>query len=264
MCPISGFGQTGPYRDRPAHDLSYAAMAGLLFRQAASGDAASPGEIAIGDLSAAMFATVGTLAALIERNRTGRGTYVDVSMTDGLVSWMSVMLGPIMNGGEIADIGDEPAYGVFRAADGKLLTLSVAHEDWFWKPLCGLLGMEDAAGLDHHARVAQGAGLRDRIAAVLAGASREDWAARLDAAAIPWGPVHSLEEVAADRHFGERGLFVEARDADGRVRRHVAQPLVWSGTHPGPRSGVPTLGEHTDEVLAQLAASGREHAETRR
>lgn len=249
---ISGFGQTGPYRDRPAHDISYAATAGLFFKQAASGDTTDPGEVAFGDLSAAMFATVATLAALVERSRTGRGTYVDVSMTDGLVSWMSVMLGPIMNGGQIADIGAEPGYGFYRTRDGKLLSLSIAHEDWFWKPLCGLLGMDDVADYGHDERVRHGTALRGRIAAQLAEADREEWGRRFDAAGIPWGPVHSLEEVAADPHFRERGLFATARDSDGRERRHVAQPLIWAGAHPGPRSGVPALGEHTDEVLAGL------------
>src|SRR5690606_9943154 len=95
---ISGFGQSGPYRDRPAHDLSYQAIAGLLFRQAETGALDSRGEIAIGDLSSGMFAAIGTLAALLERSTSGRGKYIDVSMTDGLLSWMSVLVGPVLNG----------------------------------------------------------------------------------------------------------------------------------------------------------------------
>lgn len=251
---ISGFGQTGPYRDRPAHDLSYQALAGFLFRHAELGSVEDPGGIAVGDLSSGMFAAFGTLAALFERTRTGRGRYVDVSMTDGLVSWMSVMLGPVMNGGAIADIGAEPAYGVFKCADGLLLTLSIAHEDWFWRPLCELLGLDDAAALDRGARVARSAELRGRIAAVLATRDRAAWAGRLDAAGIPWGPVNTLGEVAADPHFRERGLFRKVADGDGTERLHVAQPLVFSGEHPGPRSGVPGLGEHTDAVLRALPA----------
>jgi crotonobetainyl-CoA:carnitine CoA-transferase CaiB-like acyl-CoA transferase len=90
---ISGFGQTGPYRDRPAHDISYQAIAGFLFRHIAQGSVEDPGSIAVGDLSSGMFAALGTLAALFERGRTGKSKHVDVSMTDGLVSWMSVMLG---------------------------------------------------------------------------------------------------------------------------------------------------------------------------
>lgn len=251
---ISGFGQTGPYRDRPAHDISYQAMAGFFFRQAEAGDTSSPGEIAVGDLSSGMFAALGTMAALFERTRTGRGKHVDVSMTDGLVSWMSVMVGPIMNGGAVADIGAEPAYGLFTCGDGAMLSLSIAHEDWFWKPLCTLLGMEDAAALNRAERVRREGELRSRIGAVLATADRADWAGKLDAAGLPWGAASTLAEVAADPHFTERGLFRTVSDGDGRERRHVAQPLVFSGEHPGPRTGTPALGEHTDEVLSSLKA----------
>ena len=152
---ISGFGQSGPYRDRPAHDLSYQAIAGFLFRQAETGALDSHGEIAIGDLSSGMFAAIGTLAALLECTRTGRGKYIDVSMTDGLLSWMSVLVGPVLNGQAVADIGAEPAYGLFRCAGNKILSLSIAHEDWFWKPFCKLLVMDDVADLGRDQRVAQ-------------------------------------------------------------------------------------------------------------
>ena len=249
---ISGFGQDGPYRDRPAHDISYQALAGFLFRHAEQGSVEDPGSIAIGDLSSGMFAAVGTLAALFERARTGEGKYVDVSMTDGLVSWMSVMLGPVMNGAPLADIGAEPAYGVFKCADGRLLTLSIAHEDWFWRPLCELLGMPDAAGFNRSERVARGDALRGKVAAVLATRDRTDWAQKLDAAGIPWGPVNSLSEGTADPHFRARGLFREVADGNGGRSHHVAQPLIFSGEHPGPRSGVPGLGEHTEQVLRAL------------
>ena len=249
---ISGFGQTGPYRDRPAHDISYQAIAGFLFRHVAQGSVEDPGSIAVGDLSSGMFAALGTLAALFERGRTGKGKHVDVSMTDGLVSWMSVMLGPVMNGGAIADIGAEPAYGVFKCADGKLLTLSIAHEDWFWQPLCRLLDLADAAPLTRPERVARGDELRSRIAVAIAMRERDVWSVDLDAAGIPWGPVNALDEVAADPHFRARGLFRQVGDGDGTMRKHVAQPLVFSGDHPGPRSGVPRLGEHTAEVLREL------------
>lgn len=249
---ISGFGQDGPYRDRPAHDISYQALAGFLYRHAEQGSAEDPGGIAVGDLSSGMFATVGTLAALLERAQTGQGKYVDVSMTDGLVSWMSVMLGPVMNGAPLADIGAEPAYGVFKCGDGKLLTLSIAHEDWFWRPLCELLDMADAANLNRAGRVAQGDALRRRVGAALATRTRAEWAERLVAAGIPWGPVNTLDEVAADPHFRARGLFREVVGNDGARHYHVAQPLIFSGEHPGPRSGVPGLGEHTTQVLRGL------------
>lgn len=250
---ISGFGQTGPYRDRPAHDLSYQAIAGLFYRQAETRNTQQPGELAIGDLSSGMFAALGALAALNERSRTGKGRYIDVSMTDGLVSWMSVMLGPTMNAEPLADIGAEPAYGIFECSDGKLLSLSIAHEDWFWKPLCGLLGMEDVAALDRSARTGCEKELASRIGSALAQSPRALWGEKFDAAGIPWGPLNTIREVAEDAHFIERGLFRELIDSKGRKRHYVAQPLIFDEEHPGPTRGVPELGEHTDEVLATVA-----------
>lgn len=254
---ISGFGQTGPYRDRPAHDLSYQAIAGFLYRQAGSRSTETPSDIAVGDLSSGMFAALGTLAALHERSRTGKGKYIDVSMTDGLVSWMSVMLGPVMNGAPLADIGAEPAYGLFECQDGKMLSLSIAHEDWFWMPLCGLLGMQDAAPLDRAQRTARETELAKRIAGAIAQCPRDAWAAQLDAAGIPWGPVNSIQEVADDPHFVARGMFSESSDAGGGKARYVAQPLVFDGVHPGPSRGVPGLGEHTEDVFSTLRQQTR-------
>lgn len=250
---ISGFGQTGPYRDRPAHDLSYQALAGFLHAQAATRSTQLPSDIAVGDLSSGMFAALGVLAALLARARTGKGAYIDVSMTDGLVSWMSVMVGPAMNGEPLADIAAEPAYGLFECQDGKLLSLSIAHEDWFWRPLCTLIGMEDVADLKRAQRTRREVELVARIGKAIAAAPRAQWADKLDAAGIPWGPVSAIDEVAADPHFIERGLFSDVADGDGRRRRYVAQPLIIDGHHPGPTRGVPGLGEHTEEVLSELS-----------
>ena len=244
---ISGFGQTGPYRNRPAHDLSYQALAGFLHGQAATRSTQLPSDIAVGDLSSGMF------AALLARTRTGKGTYIDVSMTDGLVSWMSVMVGPAMNEEPLADIAAEPAYGLFECKDGKLLSLSIAHEDWFWKPLCTLIGMDDVADLKRAQRTQREIELVARIGKAIAAAPRGKWAEKLDAAGIPWGPVNTIEEVASDPHFIERGLFRNVTEAGGRHRRYVAQPLIFDGHHPGPARGVPALGEHTDEVLSELS-----------
>lgn len=246
---ISGFGQTGPYRDRPAHDLSYQALAGLLFRQAETGQIEAPPELAIGDLSSAMFALTGMLSGLLKCQRTGKGTYVDVSMTDCLVSWMTTMLAPRMNGTSAAFVNDEPGYGTFKCQDGKLLTLSIAHEDWFWQPLCALLGMDDDASLKHVDRVGQQVALSARIADRLSGRTRQDWGAEFDRAGIPWGPVNSLDEVAADEHFRQRGMFRQVASAEGKPSWHVAQPLVFGSAHPGPLTDVRPLGSDTESVL---------------
>jgi crotonobetainyl-CoA:carnitine CoA-transferase CaiB-like acyl-CoA transferase len=240
---ISGFGQDGPYRDRPAHDLSYQAAAGLLSQMTGTTASTPPSDIAIGDLSSGLFAALGIVTALFDRTRTGQGTYLDVSMTDGLVSLMSVFLGAALNGGEIADIGAEPAYALFTCSDGLRLSLSIAHEDFFWRALCGLLDLPAHADLRRTERVRRAELLRADIAAALARRPRDHWGSLLDRAGIPWGPVNSLDVVVADPHFAHRGLFVAAAEDTVTGARYVRQPLLFDGEAFPLRRGVPALGE---------------------
>lgn len=250
-CSISGYGQDGPYRARPGHDLSYQALAGLLAGLPPDASSA-PSPVAVGDLSSAMFAAFGIVGALLERERSGEGQYVDVSMTDGLVSWMGTALEPVLNGGRGFGGLGEPAYGVFRCGDGAALTLSIAHEDHFWRNLCGVLGLDDVAGLHGGERRARRDELRGRIAERLATESRDHWVTTLERADVPAGPVLSLEEVTRDPHLRARGLFVADR-AGGPARRwHVAHPLKLSRTPPLGPGPVPALGEHTAEILREL------------
>jgi crotonobetainyl-CoA:carnitine CoA-transferase CaiB-like acyl-CoA transferase len=244
---ISGFGQNGPQRDRPAHDLSYQTMAGLLFNLTAGTGHAVPSEVAIGDLSSGLFAALGIVTALFARTRTGEGTYLDVSMTDGLVSLMSVFLGGALNGSENADIGAEPAYALFTCGDGKRLSLSIAHEDWFWRPLCDLLELPQHRDLVRAQRVERVTELRHEIAAALAKQPRSHWAEVLEKAGIPWGPVNSLAEVVAEPQFAARGLFVTAAADATPGARYVRQPLLFDGVAFPLRRGVPELGEANAE-----------------
>lgn len=145
---ISGFGQEGPYRLRPAHDVSYQAVAGFLADWTGGPPGASPSP-ALGDLSSGMFAVIGTLAALQARERTGRGSYVDLSMTDGLVSMLTAHLVPVINRLGPPAFPTEPGYGVYRTADGHRLALSVAHEDRFWAALCAALALPHLRDLPH-------------------------------------------------------------------------------------------------------------------
>lgn len=244
---ISGFGQTGPYRDRLAHDLSYQSVAGLLFDQA--GHCTAPPMLSLGDLCGGMFAALAAVTALYARQRTGLGTGVDVSMTDGLVSWMTSFLAPHLNQGTPLPVDGLPAYGSFRSADGKVLTLSVVHEDHFWRRLCGLLEMEPAAGLDQAARTGRQAELRAAIQAQLLRKDLAHWAAAFDKHGIPWSPLHGLADVAANPHFRGRGLFGRVGGGQEGGLAYVAQPLKFSQYRSSVRRGAPTLGEHNAEVL---------------
>ncbi|MBI3993686.1 MAG: CoA transferase [Candidatus Lambdaproteobacteria bacterium] len=246
---ISGYGQDGPYRDRTGHDISYASTAGLFFPQAR--DPAIPvSPVAVGDLSSGMFAVIGVQTALLARERTDRGTYIDVSMFDGLVSWMSVFVVPPMNGDPPPPLGSDPGYGIYACKDGKAISLSVAHEDWFWQPLCERMGLTDLAAIPRDERAARETELRGRLGQAFATRERAHWEQLFQGSEVPFGPVHDLGDVGHDPHVKARGLFTRVPTPAGE-RWFTRQPLGLRGYETAPTRGCPALGEHTREVLRE-------------
>ena len=253
---ISGYGQDGPDRATPGHDLSYVARAGWLSSIDSDTLTRYQLPVAAGDLSSAMFAAFAVAAALVRRAATGTGAYIDVSMADGLVSWFGTTLEPQLNrtAGDhpgTARLGREPAYGIFRCADGHFLTLSIAHEDHFWRNLCDALGTGGLRSLDSPARRRKAGELRRILEGCFLARSASEWVALLQAADVPCGPVASLDDVIADPQFSGRGMFPEGPGEDGRPRRYVANPLIIDGTRPPVRRPAPHLGIHNDEVLGK-------------
>ena len=247
---VSGFGQDGPYRDRAAHDLSYQAVSGNLFRHARSGKTEIYPEVATADLLSGSFAAIGILSALLGRERTGLGTYVDVSMTDSLVAANAILLAPVLNRGEPPNIMEEPAYGLFRCKGGGMISLSNAYEDWFWDALCRAVQLEEGVGLDRNERLARKVELREKLEAIFLTGTRAEWEERLGAGDVLFGPVLDLEEVVNDPHHLARNLFTKiSGDAPGDW--FVRQPLRMSGWEGAPTKPVPRLGEHTVEVLRE-------------
>lgn len=248
---ISGFGQDGPYRDRPAHDLSYQAVAGMFYDRICPLEQGSHPRLTVGDLSAGMFAALGILTALVARDTTGRGTYVDVSMTDGLVSWMTTQLVPAMNSPVGPWFPHDAGYELFRTADGGLISLSIAHEDTFWNALCNEVGLRDIATLKHDERVDRHEQLQQRIARAIEAQPRSYWERALSEAGVPFGPVLDLDEVPRDPHIRARGLIVEVPATRTEPKaRHVRQPLKIGDFAGGPSTHAPRFGEHTREVLS--------------
>lgn len=247
---ISGYGQDGPDRLVPGHDLSYAARAGLL------ANADDPTRyhlpLAIADLSSGTFAALAIVAGIAHRARTGNGVYIDLSMTEGLVSWMGTTLEPVLNGREDRRGSREPAYGTFRCADGSYLTLSIAFEDHFWRALCTALDMAEHADLPSARRRARADELRQLIASRLAARPRDEWITTLQAADVPCGPVASLDEVVDDPQFRAREMFLDGPSESGGRRWHVGSPFRVEGRRPAIRMPAPRLGEHTEETLAAL------------
>ncbi len=252
-CSLSGYGQEGPYRDVKAYDLLVQGESGLLLTNGTP-DAPAKIGIPITDQIAGIYAALGIVAALHYREQTGEGTFLDVSLLESAAHWLAYYPHHWWHAGE------EPPrsgmrhqylcpYGPFRAADGRYVNVVVASDD-DWHRFCTAVGRPEwigdprfatvAARRENHARL-------DGLVEELVGSSpAEQWFARLDAAGLPYGRVRSIAEVVEHPQLIARGLFGEADSPVGPL------PIVRFPLGSSQRSRVPALGEHTDEILAEL------------
>jgi crotonobetainyl-CoA:carnitine CoA-transferase CaiB-like acyl-CoA transferase len=253
-CSISGYGQEGPYRDWPGHDLNYQAMAGMLqcFKDE-KGDFLAP-RLSIADLSSGMFAAVGILAALLGREKTERGRYIDISVFDGLLSWMSARLGIFFGAGQF-DLEPDAGYGIFKAGDGQAFTLGIAHEDWFWDRLCSAVGLPEFKGLNTWQRRQRRKELVDKLQRIFMQKTRDAWIQILVQADVPVSPVQTFERIPQDLHVIFREMIQEISLSSGERIKQTGIPFKMSEMPGKIRTPVPQLGEHTREVLESLGYS---------
>jgi crotonobetainyl-CoA:carnitine CoA-transferase CaiB-like acyl-CoA transferase len=224
-CSLTGFGQDGPYAERPGHDINYVGMGGILT------DPTIPCTT-IADLGAGMFAMISILTALIAREKTGKGQYIDVSMLDSVISWMGTQVGEYLATGAI------PTYGIFETKDGKYITLGGIEEE-FRRNLWKILMDENMVDSSIH-RKEQKRILTD----VFKKKTREEWVKLLNEADVPCGPVYSQKEVFSDPHVIHRGMVI--KDGDNR---YIGHPIKFSDTPARIRRPPPALGEQTEEIL---------------
>jgi crotonobetainyl-CoA:carnitine CoA-transferase CaiB-like acyl-CoA transferase len=250
-CSISGFGQSGPYRDLPGHDINYQALAGMLYCFKDSTGIPIQPSLAIADLSSGMFAALGIIAALMLRERTGKGQYIDVSMFDGLISLMSTHFGTFWHSGKTAREYDA-GYGIFKAADGRLFTLGIAHEDWFWQRLCDATGLVQYRDLGTMERRSRREELRERLQEVFGQMPLSQWLEVLRAEDVPVAPIQDLHEALDDPHVAARQMIQEICNRKGEVTRQISLPIKFSQNPSQMRLPPPELGEHTDEILARV------------
>nr|HID59429.1 CoA transferase [Desulfobacterales bacterium] len=257
-CSISGYGQSGPYRNRPGHDINYAGVAGIisLCGEPDGPPSASYG-VAIVDLSSALFATISILAAIRARDKTGRGEYIDVSMTDAAVSLMINRIPEYFLPDGL--LKEKPSargsYGVFRTKDDKYITLGVA-EDHFWLRLCKVMDRDDLKEDPRFSSWIDRNKNRKELIPILEEfflqRTKEECIRLLVDADIPCGPVNSIEEIFRDEHLSYRKIFDETDHPNiGKVKQ-VLFPVRFSETSTRIRSPAPSLGEHTEEILKDL------------
>ena len=257
---ISGFGQDGPYRDRPAYDMIVQAMSGGMSLTGERGGAAVRAGIPIGDLSAGMYAAIGALAALEERRRTGRGRFIDVSMLDCQVAMLTYQAAYYLHSGAVPgrqgrDHESIPTYRSFAAANDTELVIT-ANTERMWKGLCTVLGRGDLAQdprfLTNDDRFRNREALWPILEEAVAAREAKEWVPLLLEAGVPVGEVNTLAESLNDPQVRYRNMVVELENNAGERVRVAGNPIKLRGAGETPGRYPPALGQHSRAVLCGL------------
>ncbi|CAM2069898.1 CoA transferase [Sulfidibacter corallicola] len=260
---VTGFGHTGPYRDKAGHDLNYIGYSGLLDgNRDGNGTPILPGAQVADVAGGAYMAVIGTLAALRARDAGGKGQHVDVAMLDGVLPLLSLQLAHMQaaTGGEQRPVdllsGGLPAYGVYRCKDDKWIALGML-EPKFWKRFCGCVGKPDWVGRHFEMGIA-GKGLREELSALFATRTRDAWVALTEEANACLSPILTSSELAADAQLQARGMLPEPSPPKGLRFFGAGIPLKFSGTPGTMRGPAPELGADTEAVLRDLGMNPEE------
>ncbi len=256
---ISGFGQTGPYRDRPGYDQIVQGMSGLMSLTGTEETSPLRIGIPIGDLLAGYFAALGILAALIERERSGRGQQVETSLLEALVGSLSFQAVRYLNTGEVPPpVGNHhpltAPMGVYRVKDGHL-NLAAGNDD-MWGRLCRALGLpefaDDSRFAKNAARLKNRKAMDEILEAALARKSAAEWVELLNEAGVACGPIYAVDQVFADPQVAQAGLVHELHHPQWGLHRVMGLPVRLHRTPAKVRAAAPLPGAHTREILAEL------------
>ncbi len=269
-CSVTGYGQDGPSAHKPGYDFVFQAMGGLM---SVTGEAeGNPGAsaqkvgIAIADVTTGMYATVAILAALNYRSQSGIGQYIDMALLDCIVALGGNQVTGYFASGKIPQrYGNAHAslvpYQVFDTANGQLVV--AVGNDVQWQRYCEAIGRPDLAADERWRRVTQRITGRDQLVPdlcnTMATRTTADWIARLEAADVPCGPINNYAQVFEDPQVIHRGLKVQVPRAAGGSVATIASPLRLAATPVRYERAPPLLGEHTDQVLADVL--GRDQAQ---
>lgn len=260
LCSISGYGQDGPYSQRSGHDINYMAMSGALGLSAQKGSAPALSALQVADIGGGgLMAVTGILTAYIARQRTGKGQYIDVSMLDGVVSWMTMLYAQQAAGdsalkcGEGTLNGGAVCYGVYETKDGRFMSLG-ALEPKFWRVFCQTVGcpyLENKQFTREPEVIAE-------IEKIFKTKTREEWTKLLQNQDVCCEPILELSEAQEHSQFKARELFISLQHPNGGAVKVVGVPLKFPEEEQLPDQIPPGLGEQTKEVLREAGLSEEE------
>jgi len=262
-CSITGFGQTGPYAERPGYDFMIQGMGGLMSitgeRDDLPGGGPQKAGVAVTDIITGMYASVAILAALQERQRSGLGQHLDIALLDCHIAmlanqnlnYMTSGVAPTRAGNAHQNV---VPYQVFKTSDGFMI-VAVGNDSQF-RAFCTTLGIAhfgaDPKFATNQARIIHRAELIPLLEAVMAGGERDDWIAKLEAVGVPCGPIQTIDQVFAHPQVIARDIWKNIPHPTGGSSPTTASPMNFSATPVQYRRAAPTLGQHTDEVLNEI------------
>ena len=241
-CSLTGFGQDGPYKNRPAHDIDFLSISGIVDLLGERGGRPIVPAMQFAGAGGSLSAAMGILSALLRRERTGEGQYLDVAILDSLTPFLSLVMSQYMANGIIPKRGESlvgggyASYNIYETADGKYLSLGCLEEK-FWKEFCKAVEREDLID-DQYAPSPRREELIEETRSIFLQKPREEWINLFEQYTICFSPVNSLEE--AVQH-----------PTDGTIPQQRF-PVKYSEDQPGVRCHPPGLGEHTREILRQV------------
>lgn len=267
-CAISGFGLTGPLRDKPSFDIVTQAMSGVFSVNGEQGRPPVKLGIPIGDLSGGIFGAISILSALHERGATGRGRLIDVSLFDGTMSLLGYLSQlAFLTGEDPKPVGNaHPSvvpYDAFPAADGAIVIACLA--DRFWPKLCAALGIPETGADPRFATMAlrreNRALIEPRISAITAARTVAEWERVLLEHDVPHAPVLGVRAALAHPQARARGMVAEVEHPTAGTLRLLGRPIKFPGEDQAALKPPPTLGQHSAEVLREELGMAEEAIE---
>ncbi|MER8370351.1 CoA transferase [Mesorhizobium sp. M0991] len=263
-CSITGFGQSGPYAPRAGYDFIIQAMAGMMSITGEAGREPQKAGVAISDVFTGLYSVIAIQAALRHAEKTGKGQHIDMALFDTQISTLGNQnLNYLVSGQSPVQMGNAhmniAPYEVVPVKNGHII-LAVGNDGQFAK-FCAAVGLDELASnpdfATNPARVANRAKLREHMIEALKAFDRDPLLARLETAGVPASPINNIGQMFADPQTIERGMRLDLDDGHGNLLPSVRAPMVMSGTPLVYERPSPRLGEHTEEILAELERSGK-------
>ncbi|RWD39355.1 CaiB/BaiF CoA-transferase family protein [Mesorhizobium sp.] len=263
-CSITGFGQDGPYAPRAGYDFIIQGMAGMMSITGEAGREPQKAGVAVSDIFTGLYSVIAIQAALRHAEKTGEGQHIDMALYDTQISALGNQnLNYLVSGKSPVQMGNAhmniAPYEVVPVKDGHII-LAIGNDGQFAK-FCAAIGLDDLPSnpdfATNPARVANRAKLREHIIEALKTFDRDPLLAKLEAASVPASPINTIGEMFADPQTIARGMRLDLDDGHGNLLPSVRAPMVMSATPLVYERPSPRLGEHTEEILAELERSGK-------